>query len=166
MLCFVASIIRETESEKVEAQVAAMEARLAMMKLALSAEKQKFSQTNPNDANSSNSQQPPQRASRWKSGSVNAGSLTGYAKDVKNRGRRKKRQNGRGANVNGPRGRRSGSSKFVTQNVSNRRNNRRQKTPRGGRTQAHTWSQDEVGCCCCCCSSKPTHFLISCTVVR
>jgi len=135
-LCFLVLLfVRETESQRVEAQVAAMEARLAMMKVALTAEKQKMDQTAQKDG------------SRWKSGSVNAGSLTGYARDVQNRGRRKKRTK---SGARGP----SGRSRYTKQNFSNRGGKgpsarsggggAAQKTPRGGRENAEQWSPQEV----------------------
>eukprot|EP00750_Incisomonas_marina_P012122 INCI16585.2.p1 GENE.INCI16585.2~~INCI16585.2.p1 ORF type:complete len:551 (-),score=121.31 INCI16585.2:314-1966(-) len=128
----------ETESQKVEAQVAAMEARLAMMKVALTAEKEKTSGAVQQDG------------SRWRSGGVNAGSLSRYDKDINRRGGRRKK---RGDSAT--RGPSSSSSKFVSKNFSNRsRGDRRaggpksmsgQKTPRGGRENAEEWSQAEVG---------------------
>ena len=127
----------ETESQKVEAQVAAMEARLAMMKVALTAEKEKTSGAVQQDG------------SRWRSGGVNAGSLSRYDKDINRRGGRRKK---RGDSAT--RGPSSSSSKFVSKNFSNRsRGDRRaggpksmsgQKTPRGGRENAEEWSQAEV----------------------
>jgi hypothetical protein len=130
-----------------------MESRLALMKAALSAEKDKLSDSVQQDG------------SRWRSGAATAGSLTGYANDIQSRGRRKKRDGdkggGGGADVTGPA---AGRSKFVSKNFSNRSavapkggavsstsdgggasaGGRGDATPRGGRENAEQWSKGDV----------------------